>query len=129
MGLLELEGIRTRRPSVSRVHDRHTSPDEPPPASDLPDGLKIVLCIVFLAFSVVAWKAAVSSELLVLYYVLFSIPNYVCGEYLGGKFFSRELGMRISDKYFSVGRIFVGVLITLLMLAAIYGLAALTLLF
>ena len=93
---------------------------------DLPHGaLTAAVCILFLILSLSMWAVLSSSGLSVLYYILFLIPNYVCGEFLSEKFFSREFGRSISDKDFSLLRVFVGVLVALLCFAA-YVLAAWT---
>ena len=125
MGLSELEGIRARRPFRSEAAEGGEHPAETPPPRPgaVPGWLKVTACVLFLALSVVAWKALPA----VLYYVLFLIPNYVCGEYLGGKVFSAEFSESISAEEFSVLRIFVGVLVTLFLLGVVYGLAALVL--
>ena len=125
MGLSELEGIRARRPGrgeAAERGERHAEVPSPRPGV-VPGWLKMTVCVLFLALSVVAWVALPA----ILYCVLFLIPNYVCGEYLGGKIFSAELGASVSAEEFSVLRIFVGILMTLLLLGAIYGLAALVL--
>jgi len=122
VGLSELEGIRARRPVWSEAAERGEQPTETPqPNGSVPDWIKIAFCVLFLAFSVVAWASLPKA----LYYILFFIPNYICGEYLGGTFFSESLGESISEKDFSFKRIFVGVLLTLFLLAIIYGLGAL----
>ena len=123
IGLSEVEGIRLRTPPGAG--DSRPSAGPPawapgPPASGSA-WFKVLLCVLFLAFSASAWWALPA----VLYYVLFLIPNYLCGEYVSGKFFGEEFGRSISEKEFSVARIFVGVLMALLLLCVIHGLAAL----
>lgn len=123
MGLSEVEGIRLRRPPGAGDSRPSAGPlawasGPPAPASAW---VRVLLCVLFLAFSASAWWALPA----VLYYILFLIPNYACGEYVGGKLFGEEFGRSISDKEFSVARILVGVVVALLLLCVIYGLAAL----
>lgn len=123
MGLSEVEGIRLRRPPGAGDSRPSAGPPAwaPGPPAPVSAWVRVLLCVLFLAFSASAWWALPA----VLYYVLFFIPSYACGEYVSAKLFGEEFGRSISEKEFSVARILVGVVMTLLLLCVIHGLAAL----
>jgi hypothetical protein len=82
---------------------------------------KAAACLLFLAFSVGLWLSIDSSWTRAVYYLLFLIPNYACGEWLGSKIFSKQWGLTVSDGGFSLLRIVVGVIFVLLFFGLIYG--------
>jgi hypothetical protein len=92
-------------------------------ASRFSDLTKAVACLLFLAVSAGLWLSIHSSWAKALYYLLFLIPNYACGEWLGSKIFSQQRGLSISESGFSVLRVLVGVIFVLLLFGLIYGLA------
>jgi hypothetical protein len=92
-------------------------------ASRFSDSTKAVGCLLFLAVSVGLWLSFDSSWGRALYYLLFLIPNYACGEWLGSKIFSKQRGLSISESGLSVLRIVIGVIFVLLFFGLIYGLA------
>ncbi len=51
------------------------------------DSTKAAACLLFLAVSVGLWLSIDSSWARVVYYLLFLIPNYACGEWLGSRIF------------------------------------------
>ena len=99
----------------------HGKPDERPPPNRFSDGVITVGCILFLIFSFGLWLSIDSSGGKIFYAALFLIPNYCCGEWLGGKIFSEESGLSISKSGFSILRIIVGVLIVLVVFGVVFG--------
>lgn len=79
------------------------------------------MCILFLIFSFALWLSLTSTVGKIIYYVVFFLPTYASGEYLGGKIFSRARGLSISEAGFSPLRIFVGVCVVLGFFVLIYG--------
>jgi len=89
----------------------------------LPVWLTITVCIFFLIFSVGVWMTWNATLGRILYYILFFVPNLLCGQYLGEKIFSRAHGLSISKAGFSPLRIFVGVCFVLGFFVLVYGIA------
>jgi len=87
----------------------------------LPEWVLVTLCILFLIGSFVVWLSINSTVSKIVYYVVFFLPTYACGEYLGGKIFSRARGLSISEAGFSPLRIFVGVCFVLGFFVLVYG--------
>ena len=99
----------------------HTN--EPTKESRFSDKTKAKVCVLFLAISVGIWLSLETTWAKTLYYLIFLLPNYACGEWLGSKLFSEQLGLRISQSGFSIERIFIGVLTALALFGIVYGLA------
>jgi hypothetical protein len=87
----------------------------------LPDWLLVTLCILFLIAAFVVWLSITSTVSKIIYYVVFFLPTYACGEYLGSKIFSRARGLSISEAGFSPLRIFAGVCFVLGFYVLVYG--------
>ena len=87
------------------------------------DNAKVAACLLFLAISVGLWLSIETTWLKALYYLLFLLPTYACGEWLGSKVFSEERGLSISQTGFSIWRIAVGVCTVLALFGVVYGLA------
>ena len=90
-------------------------------SSTLPGWLKVTACILFLIVSFLIWLSVGSTLGKTIYYVLFFLPNYACGEYLGGKIFSEDSSLSVSNSGFSVLRILIGVLFVLGFFGLVYG--------
>jgi hypothetical protein len=91
----------------------------------LPGWLKVITCLVFLSISFLLWLSIKPPPGRTLYYILFLIPNYICGEYLGSKIFSEKSGLSISQSGFSILRILFGVLFVFGFFGVVYGMALL----
>ena len=90
-------------------------------SNPFPDWLLVTLCILFLVFSSVLWFSLNSTVTKIIYYLVFLIPTYACGEYLGGKIFSKPRGLSISEVGFSPLRIFVAVCFVLGFFVLVFG--------
>ena len=93
----------------------------PPGNTVLPAWLAIFLCVLFLIVSFLIWLEQNSTAAKIVYYVLFFLPNYVCGEYLAQKFLAKAEGLSTSKVGFSPLRILLGVCFVLAFFAFIYG--------
>ena len=87
------------------------------------DGAKVVACLLFLTVSACVWLSIESGWAKAIYYLLFFLPTYACGEWLVSKFFSKERGLSISESGSSILRIVVALLFVLILFGLIYGLA------
>jgi hypothetical protein len=87
------------------------------------DSAKVVAGLLFLTASACLWLSISSEWGKALYYSLFVLPNYACGQWLGSKIFSQELGLSISESGFSLLRIVIAVLFVLTLFGLVYGLA------
>ena len=90
----------------------------PTPSSALPDWLKVIGCVAFLIFSIYFWYLMNGS---LFYYILFSLPTFICGEYLGELIFTDHSGLSNSESGFSILRIVAGVVFVLVLFGVIYG--------
>lgn len=91
------------------------------PSNPLPERLLVTVCILFLTGSFVLWLSLNSTLSKIIYYIVFFLPTYACGEYLGSKIFSRARGLSISEVGFSPLRIVVGVCFVLGFFVLVYG--------
>ena len=93
--------------------------------SHFSDGAKATCCILFLAISIGFWLSLETTWAKTLYYVIFLLPTYACGEWLSSKLFSAQRGLNISQSGFSAARIFFSVLTVIALFGIVYGLALL----
>lgn len=112
-------------PEYWEAPEHSSQPSEPPDPGGVPGWLKVVGCLLFLILSCMVWLSIDSTSGKVLYYILFSLPTWFCGEWLSGKIFNNDVGEMISNSEFSVARIIFGVLFVIVLFGATWGLAAL----
>ena len=108
---------------LSVEHEGRGLHQPPMKESQFPTSAKVAACFLFLAISVGLWLSIETFWLKVIYYLLFLLPTYACGEWLGSKIFSEARGVTISEKRFSLWRIVVGVCTALTLFGLVYGLA------
>lgn len=125
MGGFAIAKIEMNEPAYREVPAQSSQPPEPSDPRGLPGWLKVIGCLLFLIISCVLWLSIDSALGRVLYYLLFFLPTWFCGEWLSGKIFNDEVGSMISNSEFSVARIIFGVLFVVVLFGATWGLAAL----
>lgn len=114
-----------KEPEYWKPTDQRNQPPESLASKGLPERIKIIACLLFLIVSGVLWLSIDSTFGRVIYWILFFIPSWFCGEWLFGKIFNDEAGRSISSEGFSLVRIIFGVLFVLAVFGFIYSLAAL----
>ncbi len=114
-----------KEPEHWKPSDQKNQSSESLESRGLPEGIKIIACLLFLIVSSILWLSIDSTFGRTIYWILFFLPNWFCGEWLFGRIFNDEVGMSISSEGFSVVRIIFGVLFVLVVFGLIYGLAAL----
>jgi hypothetical protein len=87
----------------------------------LPESARVPLCVLFLTFSFAVWLFAISTATQIIYYILFFLPNYICGEYLAGKILPKAESLSVSRAGFSPLRIFVGLCVVVGFFTLVYG--------
>lgn len=110
-----------KNPVQLQVTENQNKLEERLPPNRLLDGAITIGCMLFLIFSFGLWLYIDSTLGKILYYIFFLIPNYACGEELFSRIFSKKFGLSISKSGFSIVRIIVGVLLTLVLFGIIYG--------
>ncbi len=112
-------------PDYWEAPEQSSQPTEPPDPNRFPEWLKVMCCLLFLILSCLLWLSIDSTFGKVLYYLLFFLPTWFCGEWLSGKIFNDEVGSMISNSEFSVTRVILGVLFVVVLFGSTWGLAVL----
>ena len=125
MGGFAVAKIEMTDPAYRESPAQSGRPPEPSDPGGLPGWLKVIGCLLFLTLSCLLWLSIDSAFGKVLYYLLFFLPTWFCGEWLSGKVFNDDVGSMISNSEFSVTRVIFGVLFVVVLFGATWGLAAL----